>query len=61
MKVISAPPQVYALSFLTLSGFIALFGFLAFTEHSTWVDPLFGLLLYIGVYLIYESLFERSR
>jgi hypothetical protein len=54
MKAISAPSQLYVPSFLTLSGFIALFGFLAFSKHPTWMDPLFGLILYIGIHLSME-------
>ena len=50
MKAVSAPSHVHVLSFLTLSMFTVLFGFLAFVEHPTWVDPLFGLLLFIGVF-----------
>jgi len=48
MKAVSAPSHVHVLSFSTLSMFTVLFGFLAFVEHPTWVDPLFGLLLFIG-------------
>ena len=48
MKAIPALSHVHVLSFLTLSVFIVLFGFLAFIEHPTWVDPLSGLLLFIG-------------
>lgn len=59
MKAVSAPSHFFALSFLALSGFIALFGFLAFVEHPTWVDPLFGLLIYIGISLTRGFLFGR--
>ena len=48
LKTLPSPSQVYPVSFLALSAFIVLFGFLAFAEHPTWMDPLFGLLLYIG-------------
>ena len=50
MKAVSAPSHVHVLSFLTLSMFTVLFGFLAFVEHPTWMDPLFGLLLFIGMF-----------
>ncbi|KAF9787328.1 cation efflux protein [Thelephora terrestris] len=49
LKALPSPSQVYPLSFLTLSVFTVLFGFLAFAEHPTWVDPLFGILLYIAL------------
>jgi len=52
MKAVSAPSQVHVLSFLTLSGFIVLFGFLAFSEHPKWMDLVFGLLLYIGMFYL---------
>jgi solute carrier family 30 (zinc transporter), member 5/7 len=48
MKALPSPPQAYHLSFLTLFVFVVLFGFLAFAGHPTWMDPLSGLLLYIG-------------
>lgn len=48
VKTLPSPSQVYPTSFLTLFTFVVLFGFLAFSEHPTWMDPLFALLLYIG-------------
>ena len=60
MKTVSAPAHVHVLSFLALSMFIVLFGFLAFVEHPTWMDPLVGLLLFIGTFRPFHgSLFER--
>ena len=59
MKTLPSPSQVYSLSFLTLSAFIILFGFLAFVGHPTWMDPLFGLLLYIGGVLVSVIIVDR--
>ena len=50
MKAVSAPSHVHILSCLTLSVFITLFGFLAFAEHPTWMDPLSGLFLFMGMF-----------
>ena len=50
MKAVSAPSHIHVLSFSTLSMFGVLFGFLAFVEHPTWMDPLSGLLLFIGMF-----------
>ena len=55
MKAASAPSHMHVLSFLTLSVFITLFGFLAFIEHPTWADPLFGLFIFIGTFYPPES------
>jgi len=61
MKAVSAPSHVHVLSFLTLSMFTVLFGFLAFIQHPTWMDPLVGLLLFIGMFRPREYVWALIR
>jgi hypothetical protein len=44
----ATPAQVYALSFPATGAFVSIFGFLAFSQHPTFSDPLIGILLFIG-------------
>lgn len=44
----ASPAQSHILSFSTMGLFLVIFGFLVFSQHPTWTDPLVIILLFIG-------------
>lgn len=51
VRGLASPAQSHLLSFPTMGLFVVIFGFLAFSHHPTWTDPLAAILLFIGTWI----------